>query len=78
MQGLVDFASQIGEALATLIPTFAYLAALHLSGTIEAAVLEGAKAAAALLTSIRRSRGGRVELLGPVAAPMAKVRGRYR
>ena len=28
MQGLVDFASQIGEALATLIPTFAYLAAL--------------------------------------------------
>jgi hypothetical protein len=28
MQGLVDFASQIGEALAVLLPTFAYLAAL--------------------------------------------------
>src|SRR6185437_12828985 len=28
MQGLVDFASQVGEALAILIPTFCYLAAL--------------------------------------------------
>src|SRR5271157_3125780 len=28
MQGLVDFASQVGEAFAVLLPTFAYLAAL--------------------------------------------------
>ena len=28
MQGLVDFASQVGEAFAILIPTFRYLAAL--------------------------------------------------
>jgi hypothetical protein len=28
MQGLVDFASQIGEAFAILVPTFCYLAAL--------------------------------------------------
>ena len=28
MQGLVDFASQIGEAFAILVPTFSYLAAL--------------------------------------------------
>jgi len=28
MQGLVDFASQVGEALAILVPTFCYLAAL--------------------------------------------------
>ena len=28
MQGLVDFASQIGEVFAVLLPTFAYLAAL--------------------------------------------------
>jgi hypothetical protein len=28
MQGLVDFAGQIGEAFAVLLPTFAYLAAL--------------------------------------------------
>ena len=28
MQGLVDFASQVGEAFAILIPTFCYLAAL--------------------------------------------------
>ena len=28
MRGLVDFASQIGEAFAVLLPTFAYLAAL--------------------------------------------------
>ena len=28
MQGLVDFASQIGEVFAVLLPTFAYLTAL--------------------------------------------------
>lgn len=28
MQGLVDFASQIGEVFAVLLPTFCYLAAL--------------------------------------------------
>jgi hypothetical protein len=28
MQGLVDFANQVGEALAILVPTFCYLAAL--------------------------------------------------
>ena len=59
-------------------PPFAYLAALHFSGNVEAAVQAGSGAAAKLLTSIRRARGGRVELLGPIAAPLAKVRGRYR
>jgi primosomal protein N' (replication factor Y) len=59
-------------------PPFAYLAALHFSGNVEESVQTGAENAARLLTKIRRSRGGRVELLGPVAAPLAKVRGRYR
>ena len=59
-------------------PPFAYLAALHFSGNVEEAVKAGAVTAAALLTKIRHSRGGRVELLGPVAAPLSKVRGRYR
>jgi primosomal protein N' (replication factor Y) len=59
-------------------PPFAYLAALHFSGNVEDAVQAGAEAATALLRKIRRSRGGREELLGPVAAPLAKVRGRYR
>jgi len=59
-------------------PPFAHLAALHFSGNVESAVQKGAEAAAARLDEMRRSRGGRVDLLGPVAAPLSKVRGRYR
>ena len=59
-------------------PPFAHLAALHFSGNVEESVRKGAEAAAALLTAIRRVRSGRVELLGPIASPLAKVRGRYR
>ena len=59
-------------------PPFAYLAALHFSGNVEESVKAGAGAAALLLNGLRRSRGGRVELLGPAAAPLAKVRGRFR
>ena len=56
-------------------PPFAFLAALHFSGNAEEAVRAAAGGAAALLAGLRRSR---VEILGPVAAPLAKVRGRYR
>jgi primosomal protein N' (replication factor Y) (superfamily II helicase) len=59
-------------------PPFAHLAALHFSGNREEPVKTGAGGAAALLNRLRRSRGGRVEILGPVPAPLAKVRGRYR
>ena len=59
-------------------PPFAHLAALHFSGNLEESVHRGAKEAAALLIRLRRSRGGRVEILGPVAAPLSKIRGRYR
>ena len=59
-------------------PPFAHLAALHFSGNLEESVQRGAKEAVALLIRLRRSRGGRVEILGPVAAPLSKIRGRYR
>ena len=38
----------------------------------------GAGEAALLLNQLRASLPGRVEILGPVAAPLSKVRGRYR
>ena len=59
-------------------PPFAHLAALHFSGNVEESVKQGAMGAALLLNVLRSSRPGRVEILGPVAAPLSKVRGRYR
>ncbi len=59
-------------------PPFAHLAALHFSGNVEESVKTSARGAAALLCELRRSRGGLVEILGPIAAPLSKVRGRYR
>jgi primosomal protein N' (replication factor Y) len=59
-------------------PPFAHLAALIFSGNSAAAVEKGAEAAAALLRTIRQELRCRVEVLGPAAPPLAKVRGRYR
>jgi primosomal protein N' (replication factor Y) (superfamily II helicase) len=59
-------------------PPFAHLAALVFSGNGAAEVEKGAEAAARLLQTVKRELRSRVEVLGPVAAPLAKVRGRYR
>ena len=59
-------------------PPFAHLAALIFSGNSEAVVEKGAEAAAALLRTVRQELRSRVEILGPAAPPLAKVRGRYR
>ncbi len=59
-------------------PPFAHLAALIFSGNSEAAVEKGAEAAAALLRTVRQELRSRVEILGPAAPPLAKIRGRYR
>jgi primosomal protein N' (replication factor Y) len=59
-------------------PPFAFLAALHLSGTNAAAVEEGATAVAACLGALKRRLKSRVEILGPAPAPLNKVRGRFR
>ena len=59
-------------------PPFAHLVALHLSGTAPQAVEQAAEEAAASLQGLRRQLRARVEILGPVTAPLGKVRGRFR
>lgn len=59
-------------------PPFAHLASLVLSGTAAEAVEKGAESAAALLVGIKKELRSRVEILGPVIAPLGKIRGRYR
>ncbi len=59
-------------------PPFAHLASLNLTGNSPAGVERGAKEAAAQLRSIRQELQVKVEILGPAAAPLAKIRGRYR
>ena len=59
-------------------PPFAHLASLVLSGTAAEAVEKGATSLAAALLAIRRELKCRVEVLGPVVAPLGKMRGRYR
>jgi primosomal protein N' (replication factor Y) (superfamily II helicase) len=59
-------------------PPFAHLAALILSANSAEAVALGAEAAAGTLRTVRKDLGCRVEILGPVSAPLAKIRGRYR
>jgi primosomal protein N' (replication factor Y) len=77
-----DFAGFYAEELEyrreTGYPPFAHLAALIFSGNSETAVEKGAEAAAALLRAVRQEVRSRVEILGPAAPPLAKVRGRYR
>ena len=59
-------------------PPFDHLAALVLSGTAAEAVEKGAAAAATFLMCIKKELRSRVEILGPVVAPLGKIRGRYR
>src|SRR6266480_7908167 len=59
-------------------PPFAHLAALTLSGNGAEAVDQGAETVAALLLRLKKELRSRVEVLGPVVAPLGKIRGRYR
>jgi primosomal protein N' (replication factor Y) len=59
-------------------PPFAHLASLVFSGNSAAEVEKGGEAAARLLMELKQELKTRVEILGPTAAPLAKVRGRYR
>jgi primosomal protein N' (replication factor Y) len=59
-------------------PPFSHLAAIHFSGNSSQLVEKGAKAAADYLREMRRVRGWRLEILGPAAAPIVMIRGRYR
>jgi primosomal protein N' (replication factor Y) (superfamily II helicase) len=59
-------------------PPFAHLAALVFSGNSAAEVEKGVGEAARLLRKTKQDLKSRVEILGPAAAPLAKIRGRYR
>lgn len=58
-------------------PPFMHLALMVLSGTAETAVARAAADLGRLARGVRGSRE-RIEVLGPVPAPLAKVRGRFR
>ena len=59
-------------------PPFTHLASLVVSGTSAGSVEQGAETAASSLRGIKKELRSRVEVLGPVVAPLGKVRGRYR
>jgi len=59
-------------------PPFGHLAAIQFSGTAEAAVSDAAAQAARLLVMLKAQLGLRSELLGPVQAPLYRLRGRFR
>ncbi len=59
-------------------PPFGHLAAIQFSGTAEAAVSDAAAEAARLLVTLKARLGLRCELLGPVQAPLYRLRGRFR
>lgn len=59
-------------------PPFGHLVALQFSGTSETAVAEAAADAAKLLVQLKARLGIRTELLGPVQAPLYRLRGRFR
>ncbi len=59
-------------------PPFSHLVAIHFSGNSSQLVEKGAKAAADFLRELRQKRGWSMEILGPSAAPLGMIRGRYR
>lgn len=59
-------------------PPFVHLASLILSGNAAESVEQGATAAAVSLGVIKKELRSRVEILGPVVAPLGKIRGRFR
>jgi primosomal protein N' (replication factor Y) len=59
-------------------PPFAHLASLTISSVASAQAASSSEEAAELLRKIKRECRLRVEILGPVTAPLGKVRGRFR
>ncbi len=59
-------------------PPFSRLAMVRVDGPDEAEAREVAGAVAACLRASRPARGGAASVLGPAAAPLARLRGRYR
>jgi len=59
-------------------PPFAHLASLTFSSVSAAQAVNSAEEAAGLLRKIKGECRLRVEILGPVTAPLGKVRGRFR
>ena len=59
-------------------PPFSHLASLTISSIAAAQAENSAQEAASLLRKIKLDCRLRVEILGPVTAPLGKVRGRFR
>jgi primosomal protein N' (replication factor Y) len=72
------YREEIAHRKEVAFPPFAHLATLVFSGNGEATVDKGCAAAAHLLQQLKTNAKSRVEILGPVSAPLGKIRGRYR
>lgn len=59
-------------------PPFVHLIALHISGVDRGVVTQAAASWATLLNSVARQGEGTITVLGPVPAPLARLKGRYR
>jgi primosomal protein N' (replication factor Y) len=59
-------------------PPFSHLAALHFSGNSLRTVEKESKTAADHMRKMRQRLGWNLEILGPSAAPLGMIRGRYR
>ncbi|UFS71970.1 primosomal protein N' [Geomonas sp. RF6] len=68
----VEFRREVGY------PPFTHLAALTFSSVTARHAEDSASEAARLLLRVKRELKARVELLGPISAPLGKVRGRFR
>lgn len=61
-----------------LYPPFSRMAAVHVDAAAENAARSAAQSLAAVALQHDRTRDGLVRILGPAAAPIARLRGRYR
>jgi len=68
----VEFRREVGY------PPFTHLAALTFSSITAQQAEEAAALASKLLFRVKRELKARVEILGPISAPLGKVRGRFR
>ena len=70
------YAEELEFRRETGYPPFAHLASLMVSGTSAEAVEQGAETAAAALRGIKKKLRSRVEILGPVVAPLGQDQGK--
>ncbi len=72
------YREELAQRLDVGYPPFSYLAAVHFSGNSLQAVEDEARKTAALLRGVKKKAALCLEILGPSAAPLGRIRGRHR